>query len=222
MFAKGSLKWILFSLFLTAFSYLTLVITVRYPTSKNLEFSAGVILLGFSVFIFMWLTVFFTIFFQDPERKPSEGICAPADGIIKDLKREKLDGKKYYRIVTFMNLQNVHVNRIPIDGKIVTIERKSGKYLPAYKEESIHNHQVVTTLETKIGIVKIIQIAGIFARRIIVYRSEGEKVEKGERLGMIMFGSRVDLLLPSDRVIVQVDLGKKVKANRTKIARITE
>ena len=220
MFAKGSAKWILFSAFMAAFSYITLVIIIRNPTAKDTEFATGVILLGLSTAIFGVLTAFFIIFFQDPERVVSEGICAAADGIIKDLKKEKLDGKKYYRIVTFMNVQNVHVNRIPIDGKIISIEHKSGKYLPAYKEESIHNKQVETTLKTEIGLVKVIQITGIFARRIIIYKSEGEVVKKGERLGMIMFGSRVDLLLPADKVVVQVPLGKKVKANRNKIARI--
>jgi phosphatidylserine decarboxylase len=220
MFAKGSAKWIFISVFFTLISYAALYLTLMNPTAKNLEFSAGAIMLGFSVMIFGILTGFFIIFFQDPERTPTEGICAPADGVIKDMIREKLDGKKYYRIVTFMNVQNVHVNRIPIDGKIVSIEHKSGKYLPAYKKESIHNKQVETTLKTDIGIVKVIQITGIFARRIIVYKSDGDIVKKGERLGMIMFGSRVDLLLPAEKVVVQVQLGKKVKANRNKIARI--
>jgi phosphatidylserine decarboxylase len=179
----------------------------------------GVWLLEISSVLFLAMTIFFMVFFRDPDRTPpGNGITAPADGLIKSVTTEKYDGKKYYRIVTFMNIHNVHVNRIPLDGVVVEIERKKGGYLPAYKSESSRNNQVKTVLKTKIGMVTIVQIVGIFARRIVVYSTEGEKVIKGDRLGIIRFGSRVDLILPENKVSVKVKVGDKVLANVTTLA----
>jgi len=151
---------------------------------------------------------------------PAGGIAAPADGVAKDIRDEELDGRSYKRIVTFMNVHNVHVNRVPLDGSVERITRHKGKFLPAYKAESIHNQQVETVLKTRIGTVKIFQITGVFARRIVVYITAGAEVRKGEKLGLIKFGSRVDLLIPSSKVKIKINIGDKVRANETSVAEI--
>ena len=199
-----------------------LVYNRYYGVSTDaVEITLGTMFLVIAGFIFLILTLFFFVFFRDPERQPpAEGITAPADGIIKSIETEKYEGKQYNRIVTFMNINNVHVNRVPIDGKIISITRREGGYLPAYKPESKKNNQVETVLETEIGRVSIIQIVGIFARRIEMYLSVGDEVKKGDRLGIIKFGSRVDLLLPKNRIAVKINPGKKVQANQTTFAEI--
>ena len=167
MIARGAAQWIFTSFTLFILIIIMLVYNRFYGVSADaVEITLGTIFLVISGIIFLILTIFFLIFFRDPAREPpSNGITAPADGTIKSIETEKFDGKHYKRIVTFMNVNNVHVNRIPLDGRIISITRKEGGYLPAYKPESKKNNQVETILETKIGKVSITQIVGIFARR---------------------------------------------------------
>jgi phosphatidylserine decarboxylase len=194
MLAKGSQSWILLSLALTLLSIF--------------------LFLPLAVFYFL-VTIFFVIFFRDPERTVNEGIVACADG--KITKIENKDGQ--VRIVTVMNLQNVHVNRAPYEGKVVDMEHINGKHIPAFSKDSDRNERFKTTLETKIGEIKIVQIAGAFARRIEPYIHQGENLKKGQRIGMIRFGSRVDLYLPADTVKIMVKEGDMVKAAESQIAK---
>ena len=220
MFVRDWYRWT--GLYSLLFIFLIVMTLISSEGDLGGYFKDRVELYLFLVLIIFWivLIIFISIFFRDPDRVPTDGIVAPADGVVKDIREDIIDGRSFQRIVTFMNVHDVHVNRVPMDGVIVKIVRRRGKYLPAYKSESIHNHQVETFLETAVGPVRIVQIAGVFARRIVVYLSEGSNVNKGDRLGLIKFGSRVDLLLPSKKVKVVVNIGDKARANETKMAEI--
>ena len=120
----------------------------------------------------------------------------------------------------FLNVFNVHANRVPIEGTVESVERKSGKFLAAFDHKaSDENEQVITVLVNDSGKYKIKQIAGLIARRILCYAEVGTKMHKGGRLGFIRFGSRTDLIMPP-HVAVQVELGQKVIGGETIIGKI--
>ena len=153
---------------------------------------------------FLMLQIFFIFFFRDIKRKIHEGIISPADGRIIEN-----DGK----ISIFMNLFDMHVNLMPYDGKISKIKHYRGKHLPAYKNVDA-NHRVEIEIESDIGKIKVVQIAGFFARRIITYVNEGDYLRKGEKIGIIRFGSRVELFLPESCEII-VKRGERIKGGQT-------
>lgn len=183
--------------------------------------SIGFVLLFISFLLFL-LTIFFLIFFRDPERKIGEGIVACADGKIREITElNDKDIGKCIRISTFMNIQNVHVNRMVFDGKIKSITHFPGLYLPAFKKESEKNERVVIIIENSIGLIKIVQIAGTLARRIVSYVEKDNLLKKGDRIGIIKLGSRVDVYLPLTKIQnITVKMGCKVKAGEDKIAEI--
>jgi phosphatidylserine decarboxylase len=165
--------------------------------------------------VFFVVTIIFLLFFRDPERKIGNGIVAPADGkIIQIDEIEDSDIGKCRRIAIFMNIYDAHVNRSPMDGIVKSIFHYNGSHLPAFKKESDRNERVITILDTDIGKIKIIQIAGIVARRIISYIKENEKIKKGQRIGMIRFGSRVDLYLPIE-FSLSVKVGDRVRVGES-------
>jgi phosphatidylserine decarboxylase len=131
------------------------------------------------------------------------------------------DGKVIYasdnKIAIFMSLFDMHVNLMPYDGKIVEIHHYRGEHKPAYSDVS-KNERMEIEIDSSIGKIKLIQIAGIFARRIIPYVKEGEYVKKGDKIGIIRFGSRVEMYLP-ERCEIIVSNGQKIKAGQT-VARI--
>jgi phosphatidylserine decarboxylase len=176
-----------------------------------------------SLFIISCLTeVCFLLFFRDPDRRIANGIVAVADGRICDI-REINDSNigDSLNISTFMNIYNVHVNRMPIEGTIKKITYLSGGHIPAFKKESKNNERMITIIETPIGLVKIIQIAGIIARRIVNYANQNDYLSKGSRLGIIKFGSRVDLILPKRMIKnITVEIGDKVKAGENQICSV--
>lgn len=159
--------------------------------------------------------VFFLIFFRDPERVIGEGIIAPADGKIRDIKQED----NQCLISIFMEVNNVHVNRMPLDGRITNMTHFPGFHLRAWKKESDLNERVKITIDTAIGQVTVVQIAGLIARRIYPYIKEGDVLKKGDRIGIIRFGSRVDVNLPADQIqSIPVKVGDPVKAGQDTIA----
>lgn len=163
--------------------------------------------------------VFFLIFFRDPERTIAQGIVAPADGKIRDIKQEK----NQYLISTFMEVNNVHVNRMPLDGRITKMTHFPGYHLRAWKKESDLNERVVITIETPIGEVKVVQLAGLIARRVYPYIKEGDVLKKGDRIGIIRLGSRVDVYLPIEKIrVIPVKIGDTVKAGQDSIAFLKE
>ena len=154
-------------------------------------------------------------FFRDPERDISEGIVSPADGRIMEIETRGREVK----ISIFMSIWDVHVNRAPTDCTVLSKERHPGGYVPAFNKESERNERVEYTLSTHFGRMSLVQIAGALARRIIPYVEAGDRLSAGDRLGLIRFGSRVDLVfrLPSGWS-VRVDKGDKTTAGVTVLA----
>lgn len=153
-------------------------------------------------------------FFRDPQRQPGEGVVlAPADGVISAVERER-DGR--LRIATFMRLQDVHVNRAPVTGTVRELHHRPGGYRPAFHKGSDLNERLEWTIDTALGQLRIVQIAGLVARRIVAYCEPGEHIERGQRIGMIRFGSRVDVILPAG-IVPGVGVGQRVCAGRTRL-----
>lgn len=168
------------------------------------------------------LTGFFLLFFRDPERKVGNGIVIPADGRIREISNVTDPNiGKCTLISTFMNIYNVHVNRMPFNGTIEDVAHHKGGYRPAFKKESERNERVIITIKTDIGTIKIIQIAGTLARRIVPYIKKGDTLKKGEKIGIIRLGSRVDIYLPSKAIkTICVKEGDRVKAGEDTLAEI--
>ena len=154
-------------------------------------------------------------FFRDPERDAKRpGLLAPADGVVQSIDAWP-DGRT--RVAIFMDPLNVHVNRAPLAGRVASIERLPGGFVPAFNKESERNERVVWHFETEVGDLEVVQIAGTVARRILPYLTTGAKVEKGDRIGIIRLGSRVDTYLPAG-VAPAVKLGEKTKAGESVLA----
>ena len=165
-------------------------------------------------------------FFRDPERtgeRSEQVVIAPADGkvvLIQEVDEPAFMGGRAQRISIFMNVFNVHVNRYPVGGTVRYVHYNPGKFLNAAAEKSsLENEQMSVGLETRTGRVLVRQIAGLIARRIITYSTVGEQVEQGARMGLIRFGSRVDVFLPLDAT-VRVKIGDLPIAGSTVIAEL--
>ena len=159
----------------------------------------------------IFLSILLLLFYRDPYREIQEGIVSPADGLVQKAYKEK--GRVFFSI--FMNLHNVHVNRSPLSGKIISQKHRAGSYSPAFSKDSDKNEKLVTKLETDIGIVKLTQIAGFLVRRIVSYVKPDSEILKGERIGIIHFGSRVDLKFEAAGIDIKVKKGDKVFAGQT-------
>ena len=161
---------------------------------------------------------FLLVFFRDPERRPEgNGILSAADGQVRAV--EAAEDGDTWRVSVFMNVTNVHVNRFPIDARVVSVSDTGEGHRPAYRADAHHNRQRSYTLETAIGAVQVVQMTGILARRLVSFVLPGERRLRGERLGMIVLGSRVDVLLPGARCRPVVSVGMRVRAGQTVIAR---
>ena len=176
----------------------------------------------FISFILLLVTGFFILFFRDPERTIENGIVAPADGRIREINNITDPALGDCTLIsTFMNVYNVHINRMPLEGTIKDIIHISGGYLPAFKKESEKNERVVIVIDTKIGTIKIVQIAGTLARRIVTYVKKGDEQKKGDKIGIIRFGSRVDIYVPTKKVKqISVNVNDRIKAGEDTIAEI--
>lgn len=159
------------------------------------------------------------LFFRDPERTPpAEGsvLVSPADGRV--LFAGESDGR--LKISIFMSVLNVHVNRAPCPGEVLGLRYNPGKFMAAFAEKaSLDNEQNRILLKTERGEVEVVQIAGLIARRIVCWVSPGDRVERAGRIGLIRFGSRVDLYLPSGAARSLVGVGQFVRAGATALAR---
>ena len=202
MLAKGSLPLIVVPLVLALISFSISMLAISTPI---LFILGGVLLL---------VTGFFIVFFRDPERVIAQGIVAPADGVVTEIEH----AQGYVKIVTVMGLADVHVNRSPLEGRVVSIKHSPGQHKLAKITGSYVNERLETTLETPIGRVTVTQIAGAFVRRIVSYTKEGENVFRGQRIGIIKFGSRVDVIMPDRGYNVLVEKGSKVRAGASSLA----
>ena len=188
--------------------------------------------------IFVACTIFLMQFFRDPERstpKREELIVAPADGRKLKGQIDKIEivehqyplmehildkGKKGIRISTFMSPFDVHVNRVPVSGKVIDAIYCPGKFKMAMGDIEKDNEKNLLVIQSEFGKIGVIQIAGFVARRIVQYVNVGDDVSKGDRIGMIRFGSRVDLILPYENCELLVKEGDKSKAAETVIAKM--
>jgi phosphatidylserine decarboxylase len=162
----------------------------------------------FLSFLSFLIFLFFLFFFRDPNREIGKGITSPADGIV-------MEGGKKMKISIFMNLWNVHINRAPISGKILEMEHTAGRHSPAFMEKG-ENERLSIKMETEMGTVVVTQIAGIIARRIVPYIKKGDIVKKGDKIGIVRFGSKVEVHMPGDaNVNITVKKGDKVRAGQT-------
>jgi phosphatidylserine decarboxylase len=167
------------------------------------------------------LAAFFLWFFRDPRRvvpATPNAVVSPADGKVTDLSPLTIDGISRIRISIFLNVFDVHVNRSPIAGVIRDVRYQTGKFLNAMNPASAdHNEQNTVTVEGEGHKVVFKQIAGLLARRIVFNRKTGDRVERGERIGLIKFGSRVDVLLEAS-ASPQIKIGDKVKGGASVLA----
>ncbi|WP_327288103.1 phosphatidylserine decarboxylase [Streptomyces sp. NBC_01198] len=155
-------------------------------------------------------------FFRDPEREIADGrVISPADGVVQSVMPWK-DGRT--RVAIFMSPLNVHVNRAPLAGTVTSVEHIPGGYVPAFNKESEHNERVIWHFDTEAGDIEMVQIAGAVARRIVPYVPRGCKVEQGDRIGLIRFGSRVDVYLPAG-IEAGVEVGQNTTAGVTRLDR---
>ena len=182
------------------------------------------VLIGLSAFLCL-LIVFSLYFFRDPARVGPGGtevVVSAADGIVIDVARveaEGFDENEALRIAVIMNIFNVHVNRSPYAGKVVGIKHQNGKKLSAFnKRAEYENEYNDTDIETSFGLIRIRQIAGLIARRVVTRVKKGDVLKHGDKLGIIRFGSRVDVFLPVvfEPLIVK---GDHVRGGETVIAR---
>ena len=172
------------------------------------------------------LAVFFLWFFRDPRRAIPQGeglIVSPADGKLTAIEHVMTPTGERVRLSIFLNVFNVHVNRSPITGTLREVRYQKGQYLNAMNPESAEkNEQNLAVVESDDGYeVAFKQIAGLLARRIVFERKTGDRLERGERIGMIKFGSRVDVLMPAYAEI-RVKIGDHVKGGATVLAHVPD
>ncbi len=199
--------------FIGLFAFFTLVLAA-------LSCVSGAILLA-------GITLFVLFFFRDPERfvpDEEDALVSPADGkviVVEDVDDQRFTNDKAKKISIFMNVFNVHVNRIPISGKVQRILYKPGKFYNADSSMAeLENEYCASIIATEKGRqLAVVQIAGRIARRIICWLEPKDSVSTGERFGLIRFGSRVDLYLPAESEIV-VKKGDRVQAGESILARL--
>ena len=172
--------------------------------------------------VLVLLAAFVFSFFRDPERMiPTEpgAVVSPGDGRVVVVMDEENAGRPGKRVSIFLAVWNVHVNRSPAAGTITKMEYRHGKFLAAMRARaSVENEQNVFTLSTEAGEMVFKQIAGLIARRVVCWKKQGEKVARGERIGLVRFGSRVDVWVPKEAEIL-VKLGENVKGGSSVLAR---
>jgi len=185
----------------------------------------GIVLTAFRLWwgaLFVALALFVFYFFRDPERQipaDPDAVVSPADGRVVEIVDELSNGISGKRISIFLSVFDVHVNRAPVAGQVREIKYSRGKFMAAWKgKASTHNEQNLISIATPAGEMHLKQIAGWVARRILCWTKVGNEVKLGERIGMIRFGSRVDVWLPAEAEIL-TRRGQHVAGGATQIAR---
>lgn len=172
------------------------------------------------ILIFLGLFVFY--FFRDPDRKiPADpgAVVSPADGFVVEIADELLESRTGRRITIFLSIWDVHVQRAPVAGRIASVVYRPGKFYAALRKiASEKNEQNVITIQTPGGTLVFKQIAGAIARRVLCWKRVDEQVALGERVGMIRFGSRVDVWLP-EAAEVLVRRGQRVRGGASVLAK---
>lgn len=174
--------------------------------------------------IFLFLAAFVAFFFRNPDREVSadeKTVISPADGLIVVLKPVDPNNEQAGTLISiFLSIFDVHVNRSPLAGAITSYDYRPGKFLVATAQRaSVENEQTVVTVENQYAKVVFKQIAGLIARRIVFWKKVGDVIKRGERVGYIKFGSRVDVVLPP-QVTVMVKKGQRAKGGVTVLGKI--
>lgn len=171
------------------------------------------------------LAIFFLWFFRDPNRTiPQEPgqIVSPGDGLVTAAEWIETTAGSRLRLSIFLNVFDVHVNRAPVAGTVTVVEYREGEFLNAMKPESVlHNEQTLIVIDAGAYSVSFKQIAGLLARRIVCNVKVGDRVERGQRVGLIKFGSRVDVLLPAEAEL-RVKVGVRVQGGASVLAVIPQ
>jgi phosphatidylserine decarboxylase len=169
------------------------------------------------------LALFFMWFFRDPGRTVPGGeglVVSPADGKVQEAEWIETNSGSRIRVTIFLNVFDVHVNRVPIGGTVTVVEYREGQFLNAMNQESsLSNEQTLITIDNGAYQISFKQIAGLLARRIVCNLKVGDRVERGQRMGLIKFGSRTDILLPATAEL-RVKKGMRVKGGSSVIASI--
>lgn len=178
-------------------------------------------LLAVPAVVALVLTLFIAFFFRNPQRvTPTDerSVVAPADGVVIYCgpAREEYSGEEMLKISIFMSVFNVHINRVPVTGRVADTFYRSGKFLDVRDERAtFENERLGMVLDTVAGArLVVVQVAGLIARRIVCYAKEGDSLRRGERYGLIRFGSRLDVYLPPATEL-KVALGNKTVAGET-------
>lgn len=205
----------------------------RFPVAKEgWGYAIGLLSLGFFAvwmkgsgwaFFFFILAMCVIAFFRDPDRTPPDDpgtVVSPADGRIIAIENTREGGKM---VGIFLSIYDVHINRSPVEGSIREVNYRPGKFLAAFNKEAARvNEQNAIDIRTNSGEnFKVVQIAGLIARRIVSWRMKGDTLAKGERIGLIQFGSRTDLHMPPGYP-VSISMGDRVRGGETVIARSTK
>ncbi len=214
-FAREGIPFILIALAIAAAGYIAALARRSWP-------------LWLLAFVLTLLVLWVAYFFRDPERAGPRGeslVISPADGRVIEIKEVDepafLHGRAI-RISVFMNVFNVHVNRYPVAGTVAYVHYNPGKFLNAAAEKaSLENEQSSVGVQTTRHRVLFRQIAGLIARRIVTYSRVGDEAEQGERMGLIRFGSRVDVFVPVGSII-KVQLGERPVAGTTVLAELPQ
>ena len=202
-------------------------IAILLITVLGWNFFRSRMLAGMSIIIGI-VIVFTVFFFRDPERIIPEAkgvVVSPADGRIVDVK--EMVGLPFCEsplkmVSIFLTLWDVHVNRMPISGEVAFVKYSPGRFLPAFiGKSSTRNEQNIIGIDGEMGRVFVKQIAGLIARRIVCRLHVGDRINRGERYGMIRFGSRVELYLPIS-VKIEIARGERVKGGMSIIGRVDE
>tara|TARA_Y100001970_G_scaffold64009_1_gene81983 strand:+ start:4672 stop:5316 length:645 start_codon:yes stop_codon:yes gene_type:complete len=186
--------------------------------------ASNLIALHFLYYIFGFFYLFTVYFFRNPQRKipnDNSAVVSPADGKIVSIKTiNDSDIGEFSQVISiFLSLFDVHAFRYPHNGTVKSVNRKKGKFIAAFNDQaSNQNERVVTVVEADSFTYKVTQIAGLIARRILCYAVPNQLIKKGDRMGFIRFGSRADIVVPSN-INICVNVGQKVKAGESIIAR---
>ena len=202
-FAAGTPGWI-------TIAFVTGLVLVPFGAAAGIESELPLVAAAWAAAALLLLGGGLLWFHRDPYRPVGDGVVSPADGTVLSVNEQD----ERVRLSIFMSPLDVHVNRAPLAGRVVAQRRSGAGFSPAYGAAADGNLQLRTELETALGLVTVTQVAGAVARRITSYLSEGQELEKGERIGIIHLGSRVDLELPAGVEIV-VQPGQKLRAGQT-------
>ncbi|HLC26988.1 MAG TPA: phosphatidylserine decarboxylase family protein [bacterium] len=172
--------------------------------------------------------LFVLYFFRDPERQIPSGsnlFLSPADGTVSAVEKfqdEASGSRENWRVAIFLSVFNVHVNRFPVRGRVVSLNYRPGKFLPAYHQQaSRENEQNILVIQGSMGPVVVKQIAGVLARRIVCWVRKDQELDAGERFGLIRFGSKVEVIMPA-WMTLNVAVGDRVKGGVSILARVPE